>query len=190
VNTARSIQALAQQASAYVAISTFPSSLPRYVNLDPINDWISSALIATAIETVTLPSRLRELGGRQASLSLLVDMLNIDGRQNLFELAASLPSSAPENGYTGEGTSGFSNRHAETSLAHSSQTNRERNLSQGTPAPDIHYATKLSPHSQEIDPHIFSQAVIQRGLIGNNEAADSTDHNMGGIPNTDTVVEK
>jgi len=69
INAARSIQSLAQQASAYVTASSLPSALPSYVNLNPVNDWTSSALIATAIETITLPSRLRDSGGRQASLS-------------------------------------------------------------------------------------------------------------------------
>jgi hypothetical protein len=146
--------------------------------------------MAMAIETVTLPCRLRELGGRQASLSHLVDILNTDGRQNFFELAASLPQVVQENGSTGGGVSGFSNRHAETSLAHPLQTNRERTLSQGTAEFDMHYAIKLSPESQETDPHIFSQAVTHRGLIATNEAAKSTDHIMSGIPSTDTVMEK
>jgi hypothetical protein len=187
------MQSLAQQASAYVTTSTIPSLLPGYVNLDPVNDWTSSALMATAIETVTLPSRLRELGGRQASLSLLVDMLNTDGRQNIFELAASVPwrtSSGHEDGPAGDGMPGFSNEHANTSLAHSSQTNRESNSAKGTPKLDINFATELSNHSQGTDAHIFSQAVIQRGLIGNSDARNTTDRIMRPLPSSDTVVEK
>jgi hypothetical protein len=158
--------------------------------LDLVNNWTSSALMAMAIETVTLPSRLRELGGRQASLSLLVDMLNTDGRQNIFELAAGVPWSAQENGSAGEGMSGSPNGAADPSVSHSSQTNRESNSAPGTPELDIQYATKLSRQSQVTDAHIFSQAVIRRGLIGNGEAVNATDHIMSGIPSTDTVVEK
>jgi hypothetical protein len=190
MNTARSIQTLAQQASAYVTASTFPSSLPRYVNMNPVNDWTSSALMATAMETVTLPSRLRDLGGRQASLSLLVDILNRDGRQNIFELSASVLSSVQGNGSSTEVTSGCSNEHTNQSRTRSSQTNLESNSMHGTLELDIQYATKLSETSRETDAHIFSQAVVQRGLTGNNEATHPTGHIMSRMPSTDTVVEK
>lgn len=190
MNTARSMQTLAQQASAYITASTFPSSLPTYVNMNPVNDWTSSALMATAMETVTLPSRLRDIGGRQASLSLLVDMLNTDGRQNIFELSASVSSSTQGNGSAIEVTSGFSNGHTGQSRTRSSQANLESNSVHGTLELDIQYATKLSEQSQGTDPHIFSQVVLQRGLIGNNEAINPTGHNMSGMPSTDAVVEK
>lgn len=179
INAARSIQSLPQQASAYVTASSVPSALPSYVNLNPVNDWTSSALIATAIETVTLPSRLRDSGGRQASLSLLEDMLNTNGRQNVFELAAGVPwrtSSARENGSAGQGRP--------------ANPNRESMPAQHTPDLDIKYATELSQRSQGTDPHIFSQVVIQRGLIGSREEVNMTDHIVKGTTSPGTMVEK
>ena len=170
---------MAQQASAYVIASSLPSALPSYVNLNPVNDWTSSALIATAIETITLPSRLRDSGGRQASLSLLEDMLNTNGRQNVFELAAGVPwrtSSAQENGSVGQGRHGFSNEHVNPSVAHSSQANRESMPAQQTPDLSIKYATELSQRSQGTDPHIFNQVITQRGLTGSREGVNMTDH--------------
>ena len=193
INAARSIQSLAQHASAYVTASSLPSALPSYVNLNPVNDWTSSALIATAIETVTLPSRLRDSGGRQASLSLLEDMLNTNGRQNIFELAAGVPwrtSSAREKGSTGQGRPGFSNGHANPSVANPPQANRESMPAQHTPDLDIKYTTELSQRSLGTDPHIFSQAVIQRGLIGSKDEANIADHIMKGTTRPGTMVEK
>ena len=152
--------------------------------MNPVNDWTSSALIATAIETVTLPSRLRDSGGRQASLSLLEDMLNTNGRQNVFELAAGVPwrtSSARENGSAGR---------ANLSVANPPQANRESMPAQHTPNLDIKYATELSQRSQGTDPHIFSQAVIQRGLIGSREEVNMTDHIVKGTTSPGTMVEK
>jgi hypothetical protein len=186
INAARSIQSLAQQASAYVTASSLPSALPSYVNLNPVNDWTSSALIATAIETVTLPSRLRDSGGRQASLSLLEDMLNTNGRQNIFELAAGVR----ENGSAGQGRPGFSNGHANPSAANPPQANRESMPAQHTPDLDIKYATKLSQRPPGTDPHIFSQAIIQRGLISSREEANMTDHIAEGTTSPGTTVEK
>jgi len=186
INAARSIQSLAQQASAYVTASSLPSALPSYVNLNPVNDWTSSALITTAIETVTLPSRLRDSGGRQASLSLLEDMLNTNGRQNIFELAAGVR----ENGSTGQGRPGFSNGHANPSAANPPQANRESMPAQHTPDLDIKYATKLSQQPPGTDPHIFSQVIIQRGLISSREEANMTDHIAEGTTSPGTTVEK
>jgi hypothetical protein len=193
INAARSIQSLPQQASAYVTASSLPSALPSYVNLNPVNDWTSSALIATAIETVTLPSRLRDSGGRQASLSLLEDMLNTNGRQNVFELAAGVPwrtSSAQENDSAGQARPGFSNGHANPSAANPPQANRESMPAQHTPDLDIKYATKLSQQPPGTDPHIFSQAIIQRGLMSSREEANMTDHIAEGTTSPGTTVEK
>ena len=181
-----------QQASAYVTASSVPSALPSYVNLNPINHWTSSALIATAIETITLPSRLRDSGGRHASLSLLEDTLNANGRQNVFELAAGVPwrtSSARKNGSVGQGRPGFSNEHANPSVANSPQANRESTLAQHAPDLDIKFATKPSQRSQGTDPHIFSQAVVQRGLIGSREEVNMTDHIVGRTTSPGPVVE-
>ena len=179
MNSARSIHSLAQQASAYMTTSTVPASLPEYVKLDPFDDWTSSALMATAIETVTLPSRLREAGGRQASLSLLEDMLNTDGKQNIFELAASVPQrmfSTTANGSADEETPSTSNGNGEISHADAFQPDLVL---------DIRYATELYRRSRGTGPHIFSRAVIQRGLIGHSEAVAASAE-----PNTDAVVEK
>ena len=179
MNSARSIQSLAQQASAYMTTSTIPALLPDYVKLDPFADWTSSALMAMAIETVTLPSRLREAGGRQASLSLLEDMLNTDGKQNIFELAASVSQrmfSTTVNGSANEETPSVFNGHSEVPPADSIQPD---------PVLDIRYATEPSRRSQGTNPHTFGRAITQRGLIGHSEAvAASTE------PNTDAVVEK
>jgi hypothetical protein len=149
--------------------------------------------MATAIETITLPSRLRDSGGRQASLSLLEDMLNTNGRQNVFELTAGVPwrtSSARENGSAGQGRPGFSNGHANPSAANPPQASRESMPAQHTPDLDIKYATELSQLSQGTDPHIFSQAIIQRGLMGNREEVNITDHIVKRTTSPGTTVEK
>jgi hypothetical protein len=185
INSARSIQSMAQQASAYNTATTLPASLPGYVNLDQANDWISSALVATAIETVTLPSRFRPLGGRQASLSLLEDILNPDGRQNIFELTAGVPRRSLSNqnhvGSADEGTPSISNGHTEIPHADSSQAE---------PGLEIKYATELPGRLQGPSPHMFSQALIQRGIVGNSDVVGTTEHNVGAGPIADAVVEK
>ncbi|EEH39934.1 hypothetical protein PAAG_02123 [Paracoccidioides lutzii Pb01] len=58
-NSARSVNEISPQTSAYVPILDPPQNLPTYVNSDLRSEWYSSALISTALESVTLPTRLR-----------------------------------------------------------------------------------------------------------------------------------
>ena len=85
-NAARSMRSLAQQSSAYISLNTDPKPVPAYVNLYSQSEWLTSALLCSAIESATLPSRLVGTATQQPSLSLLEDMLNTNGSQRLLEL--------------------------------------------------------------------------------------------------------
>jgi hypothetical protein len=89
-NVARSLQAMAPQVSAYIRLSSPPTSIPGYIRLDASSEWSKSSLLCTAVETVTLPSRLREGNGRTSSLADLESALNRTGSRTLFELKASV----------------------------------------------------------------------------------------------------
>lgn len=58
-NAARTFSDVSKLASAYTMLSTRPENLPTYLNSDLNSEWESSALMATAIDSVTLPTRLR-----------------------------------------------------------------------------------------------------------------------------------
>ncbi len=89
-NAARSMRSLAQQSSAYINLNTAPQPVPGHINLRSRSQWLTSAFMCLAVESATLPSRLRGVGTRQASLSLLEDALNTNGAQKLFELQISV----------------------------------------------------------------------------------------------------
>jgi hypothetical protein len=91
INSARSIQTMAQQASAFVNLSTRPASLPTYVHLEPHSEWFATALATTAVESALLPTRLTPGGGRRALLTDFEAILNTNGKQKLFQLSASVP---------------------------------------------------------------------------------------------------
>lgn len=76
--------------SAYVRLLSPPSSIPDYIGVDLSSEWLKSSLLCTALETMTLPSRLREDKGRVSSLSALESALNRTGSRTLFELKANL----------------------------------------------------------------------------------------------------
>ncbi|KAL2356953.1 tubulin domain-containing protein [Cryomyces antarcticus] len=72
---ARSYHALSTQASVYIPLTNAPKNLSPYLSLDASLPWHTSALQATALETMTLPSRLRPpTRQRQSQRSTLDDL--------------------------------------------------------------------------------------------------------------------
>lgn len=97
VNKAKSLYSISPQASLYVPIVDIPSRLPSYVNVDRKSRWQTSALISSALETITLPSRLRPYHDFEASLA------GDDGRHTIYELQCSInPQNRDEKASTEE----------------------------------------------------------------------------------------
>lgn len=96
-NTARSIAEVSSQASLYIPLA-IPSTLPTYTTLDPSSPWHASALLSTAVETMTLPSRLHSRAGARASLADTVAALNVNGTQNIARLQMSIGADPQANG--------------------------------------------------------------------------------------------
>jgi len=84
VNKAKSLYSISPQASLYVPIVDIPSRLPSYINVDRHSQWQTTALISAALETITLPSRLRPYHDFEASLA------GDDGRHTIYELQCSI----------------------------------------------------------------------------------------------------
>jgi hypothetical protein len=97
-NTARSVSDIASQASLYIPITMPSSMLPKYVVLDPHSQWHVSGLLSTALESMTLPSRLKLHDGSRQTLDQLVNALNINGNQNIAKLRMSIDQKTALNG--------------------------------------------------------------------------------------------
>ncbi|KAF2084884.1 tubulin nucleotide-binding domain-like protein [Saccharata proteae CBS 121410] len=82
-NNARSIFELSSQASAYIPISNTPFQSPPYLHLNPSSRWHTSALQAAAIESITLPSRLRTSHSSFQTLSSMEATFNNNGNQKV-----------------------------------------------------------------------------------------------------------
>lgn len=87
-NKAKSLTELYKYASIVVPLAA-PQRLPSTLQLDASSQWHTSALLAAAIETITLPSRLKDTANRD-SLGTIADMLNTMGKQNIAGLQMSL----------------------------------------------------------------------------------------------------
>lgn len=85
-NSAHSTSQISTQATTFVPLS-MPDRLPSSVSLDPSSAWHTSALLAAAAESATLPSRLHSLSDVQrVSLGDLSQILNTNGNQALAGL--------------------------------------------------------------------------------------------------------
>ncbi|OBT63547.1 hypothetical protein VE03_07030 [Pseudogymnoascus sp. 23342-1-I1] len=104
-NTARSIAEVSSQASLYIPLA-LPSTLPPYITLPPSSPWHASALLSTALETMTLPSRLRARAGTRASLADTGAALNVNGTQNIARLQMSIGPDPEANGESHGGGEG------------------------------------------------------------------------------------
>lgn len=74
----------------YIPISDPPIQLPAYVCMDRSSQWHTAGLLSIALESVTLPSRLRASNGRWWMLNDFEAALNVNGNQRIAKLECSL----------------------------------------------------------------------------------------------------
>lgn len=87
-NKAKSLTELYKNASIIVPI-TLPRLLGSHVALDPSSHWHTSAVVAAALESATLPSRLKDRENRD-TLGGMADLLNTMGNQSIANLQMSI----------------------------------------------------------------------------------------------------
>jgi len=92
---------IAPQASLFVPLTIPQTMLPNYVMIDTKSRWHVGGLLSTAYETMTLPSRLRLGNGSRASLDELVNVLNVNGNQNIAKVRMSIDQKDAPNGHHG-----------------------------------------------------------------------------------------
>ena len=89
-NVAHSMHEVSTQASMYIPIAAPPANLPSHVTIDRNSQWHISALLSVALESMTLPSRLRAVEGMRSSLGQIEAALNINGNQRIADLRFSV----------------------------------------------------------------------------------------------------
>ena len=96
-NIAQSLYALDSSASIHVPIHNIPAHLPDYASLDASSQWSTSALQAAAVESITLPTRLRGSQSGRATFDTLETTLNGDGNRRIMSLALSAKVNSDTN---------------------------------------------------------------------------------------------
>ena len=104
INAATTINEMARNASLYVPLSIPAIQLPHYVHLNRDSQWHISALLSTALESMTLPSRLRPDQQRRGLLGDIEAGLNVNGNQSIAQLQCTIlapdtEAAGPVNGY-------------------------------------------------------------------------------------------
>ncbi|KAF2864965.1 tubulin domain-containing protein [Massariosphaeria phaeospora] len=90
VNSSRSLHVLAEQSSVYIPMSNSPVKLPPYLTLDSSSPWHIGALQAVAMESMTIPVRLKSSNGRPGTLQDIEDSFNSTGKRRIAKLEMSV----------------------------------------------------------------------------------------------------
>ena len=90
VNASRMINEMSTHASMYIPISIPSTQLPQYVHLDRCSQWHTSALLSVALESITLPTRLRHDATKRGFFNDLEAALNVNGNQRIAQLQCSV----------------------------------------------------------------------------------------------------
>ncbi|KAN0070793.1 Tubulin domain containing protein [Elaphomyces granulatus] len=84
-SSARTLCAISPQSTIYCPILDPPYSLPSYLSIDLQSEWYTSALVSSAVETITMPTRLRHNGDFETSL-----IGEGGGLRRIFELQSAI----------------------------------------------------------------------------------------------------
>lgn len=163
-NKARALTSVYGLASIVVPLS-LPERLPAATAraLDASSPWHVSALLASAVESVTLPSRMRD-PARRETLSGLAEALNTMGKQSVAGLQMSVDHSGSEKPGGERGDIRM-------------RTLSEEELAEGVQL-DMRFtpSDRLDPYSSRTTngfckPRVFSQVISSRGYDDDDDEA-------------------
>ncbi|RYO74789.1 hypothetical protein DL766_006415 [Monosporascus sp. MC13-8B] len=205
VNKARALVELNSQATLIVPLALPRRPLPPGVRVDPSSPWSVTGLLAAALESTTLYTRLRATdGANSSSLGNVADLLNVFGKQTIANLEMSVVEPSPRNGDAsglngGPAAAAVNGRGAELFAAGRDAYAREEDVSEsgsrdggGAVSLDIDLS---SPEELDLNGpggrrssrkrHVFSQFLTYRGpenpeFTGGNEGEAQLQAQRGG----------
>ncbi|KAL4787512.1 tubulin domain-containing protein [Aspergillus varians] len=161
MNKARSIYAISPEATMYTPVRDPPSRLPSTIHVDNNSEWYTSALISMAVESVTLPTRLRPYQNFESLLA------GDDSTRRIFELQASILQ--PEDQDKRRQKLMKRPSTAEPSESGSSKVRTEFDL-------NFTYDSPISDKS-----HVFNQLQVLRGAKPDDEDEEPSEADPGVI---------
>ncbi|KAI8958976.1 tubulin nucleotide-binding domain-like protein [Daldinia sp. FL1419] len=177
-NKARALAEFNSQASLVIPLALPETPLPPSVRLDPSSTWHVTALLAAAMESITLYTRLKTTDRAYSSnLGNMTDLLNVFGKQTIANLEMSISEpqkSTPNgtnrlgrnmNGLNGRGEHMGNSHGAEIDLDNDSETGSQK----GTATLDIDLSSpqdlnlNQGGYTRRRRRRIFSQVLADRG---------------------------
>ena len=167
INAARTINEMARSASLYVPLSVPVIQLPQYLHLNRDSEWQTSALLSMALESMTLPSRLRPDKQRRGLLGDIEAALNVNGNQRIAQLQCTILDPETEVPRSVNGHAGHDDR-APSNTSHAMikeddmeiiTSNLDMNLSTGNSG-SLAYASQ-----HDTSDHTFGAVENTRGTL-------------------------
>ncbi|KAL6238933.1 hypothetical protein BDW75DRAFT_199932 [Aspergillus navahoensis] len=158
-NKARSVYSISPEATMYAPIIDPPSLLPSTIRIDNNSEWYTSALISIAMESVTLPTRLRTYQNFESLLA------GDDSIRRIFELQASIVPPAEDHKNVRTKTTKPLDK-VESSELESSKMKTEFDL-------DFTYGSSSDKS------HVFNQLQVLRGVESDDAEEESSEADLG-----------
>lgn len=178
-NAAHSLYALDSFASMHVPVASLPLFVPSYVSLSGESRWLTSALQAAAIETVTLPTRLHSSTNGRATFDNLESVLDGDGKRRIAACSLSVKNEEPPqtNGHTENHLTNGCSNHDEEEDHHVSKI-LDIDL-----FPQLTITTGSQPHRR---PQLFSSITSHRTSTPPAEPNSTSHDRSSDVPRTGT----
>jgi hypothetical protein len=162
VNVAQSIYQISSQASMYIPLTTLPDVLPSYVNLNASSKWHTSALQLLALESMTLPTRLRSGQQGRSSFADIETLLSHDGNRRVAQLNMSIKDPAELDGEAnGHTTQHDSRMNGYTNGNHGHDDAETKDLDIDMQPKTVNLTGERGPSGSRT--HVFSQLQSLRG---------------------------
>lgn len=156
-NKAKTLTEMYKHASMVVPI-TLPRPLGSNIALDYASNWHTSAIITSALETVLLPSRLKDSENRD-TLSGITALLNAMGKQSLANLQMRVDRQTTETS--------LDSRMGEAASDEDDESDGLRLALDFAPSEQLESGRQANGHQK---PRIFSQVVTSRGQAVDDDA--------------------
>jgi hypothetical protein len=158
-----------------------PTMLPSYVDINPQSQWHISGLLSTALESMTLPSRLKAQSMSLQTLDQLEHALNINGRQNIAKLRMGIEQKSELDSHQPPGRLAVRAQSRDTRLPSQERSSDESRAAdeEGLTVFDVDFFPADEPQQSHgrgssRKTHVFGQAENYRG------DEDSKDEGAGG----------
>lgn len=156
-NTARTIAEVSPQTTAYIPVVDPPRNLPLSVHLETGSEWYTSALLAQALESISLPTRLRSCLGFNQWLG------ELDKPQKILSLKANITAASDDDSEKSSlGDDSIANKGED--LVFEDEVQQDEQLQEGYNidfSQDPRLQQDLSRSGKRN--HVFSQARVYRG---------------------------